>query len=528
MKKLSLFLAVLMCLSLAACGGAPSSSAPPASTSSPSSTQENTAGSGTDTEKELDVLRVGLAELPEQMDPMVHVGNVGIRIHFNIFETLILADQRDSYREKPMLAESWKRVDDYTVEFTLRKDVTFHNGDPLTSKDVVFSLKRLQSDIPNIELAASLMNTIKDVEAVDDYTVRVTTSVVDPILETRLASSWGAWILPADYINRVGDEAFNLEPIGTGPFKVISYSPSKVVLERYDGYWGEKPNIKRIEYIAYPETSARMTALMTGEVDLIAQLPADQIETIERQDGLKVISQNICNMHVLTYNTASDALKDKKVRQAMNLAIDRQLLADTLWGGKAVVPKGHQYPDYGDLYFDDYPTPQYDPEKAKALLAESSYNGEVVEYELKPGQYTFGSEAAEVIVGMWKEIGINAKIAFRDTKEYNNVSTWSNTMRFPDPVGGLWLLWGPGSTPFLKTWKDCPQSFVDAGNELASITDAARRKELARQMMEIWDEEAPGTVLYYPFESWGIREGFEWVPYSSQTMDFRAENFRIA
>ncbi len=485
------------------------------------------ASEATQSEKELEILRVGVADMPDNMDPMLGIGNSTIRLHYNIFETLIQADQKDNYKQKDMLAESWERIDDYTVEFKLKEGVKFHNGDELKASDVVFSLNRLKEDIPNIELAASLMSTIDHVEAVDDYTVRVVTSEVDPILEDRLASSWGGWILPEAYLKEVGNDGFALNPVGTGPFKVISFSPDKVVLERFEDYWGEKPNVKRIEYICYPETSARITALMTGEVDLITQVPPDQIETVESDPNLQVVSTVISNMHVLQYNTTSGPLESKELRQALNLAIDRQLLVDTLWSGKAVVPNGHQYPEYDDLYFADYPATEYNPEKAKELVKESGYNGEEIIYELKPNYYTFGNEAAEAIVDMWKQIGVNAKIVYTDEKSYDGVANWSNSMRFPDPCGGLWLLWGPGSSPAEKTWLDMPQEFIDAGNTLSSVIDEEERKEAAKTLMEIWDEEAPGTLLYYPFESWGIRKGLEWTPYSSQAIDFRKDNFKV-
>ncbi len=477
--------------------------------------------------KELEVLKIGVADLPKHMDPMRDVGNVGIRIHYNIFETLILADQKNGYEQKPMLAQEWKRVDDYTVEFKLRQGVKFHNGDEMKAEDIKYSFDRLKKDIQGIELASSLMLTIKDVEVVDDYTVRLITDSVDPILEDRVASSWGSWILPKGYLEEVGDEGFASKPVGTGPYKVVSYSPEKVVLERFEDYWGEKPAAKKIEYIVYPETSARITALITGEVDIITQLPPDQIQVVESQKGLRVISTNIVNMHALRYNTTFGPLKDKRVRQALSLAIDRQLLADTLWAGKAVVPRGHQYPEFGDMYFADYPLEEYNLEKAKELIAQSDYNGEVINYELRNGYYTFGNEAAEAIVDMWKEIGVNAQVKFVEKTSNTEISNWSNSMRFPDPLGGLWLLWGEGSSPSVEHWTDMPQEFIDTGRQLSSTTDEAKRKELARKLMDIWKEEAPGALLYYPFESWGVRNGLEWEPYSSQTMDFRAHNLKV-
>lgn len=511
MKKtaLSLALTLLFGLLLAACNSA-------ATTNEASSDK-----------KELDVLRIGVSELPKHMDPSRDVGNASIRIQYNIFETLLLADQKDKFSLKPMLATEWKRVDDKTLEVTLRKGVKFHNGDEMTAKDVVFSFNRLREKLPGIELAASLLSVVKEVQQVEPYKVRIITSVVDPILEQRIASSWGSWIVPADYVTKVGNDAFAAQPIGTGPYKVVSYSPEKVVLERFEDYWGEKPAAKRIEYAVYPETSARMTALITGEVDLITQLPLDQVPVVEKNANLAVKGLNISNTHVLVYNTTNGPTADLKVRQALNLAIDRQMLADTLWQGKAVVPKGHQYLEYGDYYLNDYPLPEYNVEKAKKLLAESSYRGELIEYELKSNYYTFGNEAAEAIVDMWKKIGINAKVKFTDKVERKSVSNWSNTMRFPDPSGGLWLLWGPDTDAGKVYWKDMSQDFIKTGQELSSITDAAKRKTLARNLMQMWDDAAPGTVLYYPYESWGIRKGLEWTPYSSQAMDFRANNFKV-
>lgn len=536
MKKLALLLAMsLLAGTVWGCGGSKTNETPAPAAESNTPAGPETDASADDTPaadsaaggKELEVLRIGVADLPKQMDPMRNVGNVGIRIHYNIFETLLLADQKENHAQKPMLAEEWKRLDDYTIEFKLKKGVKFHNGTEMTAKDVQYSFYRLRKELEGIELASSLMDGIKDVEIIDDYTLTLTTKTIDPIMEDRIASSWGAWILPADYLEAVGDEEFALRPIGTGPYKVVSYSPQKVVLERFEEYWDQKPAAKQIEYILYPETAARITALITGEVDIITQLPPDQIAVVEAQEGLNVISQNISNMHVLVFNTLAEPLNDKKLRQALSLAIDRQLLADTLWGGKAIVPKGHQYPEFGDLYFDDYPVAEYNPEKAKQLVAESSYQGQTIEYELRSGYYTFGNEAAEAIVDMWKQIGVNAKVVFTERVEYHQVGNWSNTMRFPDPVGGLWLLWGPGSAASTTYWLDMDEDFIAKGEELASISDPERRKVLAREMMEIWDEVVPGTVLYYPFESWGVRDGIKWEPYSSQTMDFRADNFML-
>ena len=224
MKRfLSILLSLATLVSVAACSAPASSSVAPASAAASASTEAPAA-------TELDVLKIGVAALPDTMDPIIKVGNTGIRVQYNVFETLILCDQQDNSAKKPMLAESWKRIDDNTLEFTLRKGVRFHNGDELKASDVVFSMNRLKEGIANSELAASLMSTVKEAKAIDDYTVQIITDVVDPILEDRLASSWGSWIMPESYVKQVGNDGFAAKPVGTGPFKVVSFSPQSLSL----------------------------------------------------------------------------------------------------------------------------------------------------------------------------------------------------------------------------------------------------------------------------------------------------------
>jgi peptide/nickel transport system substrate-binding protein len=477
--------------------------------------------------KELEELRVGVATLPTGLDATKEASNTGIRITFNIFDTLILSDPKDNFKLKPMLATSWKRISDTVLELKLREDVLWHNGDPLTAQDVKFSFDRVKNPDEPFALARSLLNVIDHVDVVDLHTVRVVTTAPDPILEYRLASTWGAWIMPYEYAKDMTSEEFGLAPIGTGAYRVVEIEPDKVALERFDDFWGEPPAAKRIVYRLIPETAARMTAMINGEVDVISQLPPDQIETMEKYKDITVTGVNIINMHVLIYDTGHPVLSNVKLRQAMNLAIDRELLSETLWHGRAVVPRGHQYPAYGDFYFADRPLTEYNLEKAKKLVAESGYNGEEFDFETRAAYYTYGAEAAEAIVDMWKAVGINAKVVFVDRQKRDQVSNWSNTMRFPDPVGGLWLLWGPESGRQKNNWLDASDEFNALGTELQSILDQDRRKVIAARMMDLFEEEAPGTVLYYPWESWCYRKGLEWEPYSSQAMDFRAGNFAV-
>ena len=477
-------------------------------------------------------LRIATADLPGSMEPGLAASNTGMRVVPNVFETLIEMDWQDNSVLLPKLATSWQRIDDVTLELTLRDDVTFHNGDAFTANDVKFSFERFMDPEYPGSLARSLFTTISAVEVIDPYTVRVITESPDPILEYRLASLWGAWIVPADYYQQVGIDAFGRAPIGTGPFKVTSVETESLDLEAYDAYWAQKPNVSTVNYRIIPETATRVAALIAGEVDMISQLPPDQYGVVESAEGVGVRTTLINNMHMHVYNTWNAPMDDPKLRQALSLGIDRELLVDALWNNEAVVPRSHQYEAYGPMYNAERPLAVYDPEKAKALIAESSYNGEVLYYDTVGTYYVNELPAAEAIVQMWQDIGLNAQVRVVDAsqRDLDNaaVITWSNTMRFPDPLGGLWLLWGAESgRQSEETWQ--PQNaFNDVGQKLVTSLDKDERYALSQELLDLWEEEAPGTVLWYPTVSFGVRDGINWEPDRLQTMDLRAARFQFA
>ncbi len=476
------------------------------------------------------VLRIASADLPSTLEPGVSPGNTSARVVPNVFETLLEMDQQDNSLLLPKLALSWTRIDDLTMEFVLRQDVLFHDGTPMTSADVVYTIERVLDPSYPGSLTRSLLASISGVEAVDDHTVRISTAEPDPILDYRLASQWGSWIVPAGYFERVGLDAFGREPIGTGPFRVTSFTPDSAVLERFDDYWGELPVVEEIRYRVIPELAARTTALINGEVDLITQVPPDQADSLARQAGVVVKSTLIDNMHLHIYNVHTGPTANPLFRQALTLGIDRQLLVDTIWNGLSEVPLGHQYPAYGPLYDANRPPAPYDPEEARRLIAASGYAGEPVYYDTTGTYYVNELPAAEAIVEMWRELGINAQVRVLDasqrTYENGSVITWSNTMRFPDPLGGLWLLWGPEGGQQGNRWQPS-NAFNEVGAAMALEMDPARRGELALQLIDLWEEEAPGTVLWYPVETYGMREHIGWEPDRTHAMDFRPHLFQF-
>jgi peptide/nickel transport system substrate-binding protein len=426
------------------------------------------------------------------------------------------------------LATAWERLSDTELQLTLRDDVTFHNGDPFTADDVVFTFERMLNADAESDLAESrtYFSTVTSVVRDDDYTVTFTTAAPDPLLIKRLAS-WASWIVPKAYIEEVGDEEFMRVGMGTGPYKFASFEPdNELVMERYDGYWGDLPPAKQITFRVIPEVAARVTALINDEVQIITNIPPDQVAALEGKSNVGVREIPLANVHVLVYNTNNPLLADKKLRQALNLGIDRQLIIDTIWNGKAVPKRGHQFAEYGPLYNPDRPLTPYDPERAKALLAESSYDGAEIEYQLQAGYYTNGEQVAEAIVGMWQEIGVNAVVRINEkstTGEERQVHTWSNSSRLADPDGSIWVLWGTDSSVQKNYWT-APAEFNRLGEEARATLDEEQRYENYQQLLDIWEDEAPGTVLYDPHEFYGVSNAVNWSPYSFYYMDLRAYN----
>ncbi len=480
----------------------------------------------------VDRLRVGVASILPTMDPCYAVGIAQMAVYYNVFDLLLEADQTAADGVKGLLAAAWKQVDDVTWDITLRQGVTFQNGEALTAEDVAFTFERILDPGYGDGTIRTLFSTLKSVTALDDYTVRFVTNSPDGVFLQRLSSVWGAYIVPKDYVTQIGNEAFQLAPIGTGPYKVTEFTPERITLEAYDGFWGDAPNAKAIEFVLYSETAARTTALITGEVDMIAQVTTDMIPTLEAETNLSVAGGEVLNIHTVVFYANTAPMNDVNFRLALAWSVDRDLLAQALWDGRTVVPNGHQFKEYGQGYIEDYMGIGYDVEKAKEYLAKSSYNGETIKYTLRNGYYTNGNAAAEAIVAMWSAIGIKAEVDIRDTfkwEEVTDMRTWSTASRMNDILGGVWMLWAPGSNPANFAWLNgMPPEWLEVGAKLEKETDPAARKELIKQMLTIWDEQGMGLCLYNNAEFFGVRKGIDWTPSTDQRMNFRADNLKFS
>jgi len=480
-----------------------------------------------------DNLTIAVAGEPNSLDTTNELGNVGVRMHYVFHDTLMRRDFFDGNKLVPSLATAWKRLDDVTLELKLRDGVEFHDGSKLTSEDVKYTFDRIMDPAARSE-ATGYFAVLGKVDAPDPQTVRITTKSPDPLLEQRLAS-YGSWILPKAAVERMGWEKFVQAPVGAGPYKFVEWKrEAQLIAEAHDRYWDAAPAAKRLTFRLIPETSTRVSALLAGEVDIITNLPPDQVETVEASIDAYVKAVPLANAHVLRYNTLGfPPLADARVRRGMNLAIDREVLVKSLWRGRATVPNGFQFAgEFGSN--PDRPKLEFNPDKAKAMIQEGGYTGDPVIFRTSPVYYSNGRQAAEAIVEMWKKVGLNAQIEVAEQAALGkldeagglHVTNWSATSALGDPDGYLWRNWGPDNN-FQKRgyWK--PDEFNKLGQEARSILDQQRRYASYQRMMDIFEEDAPGTVLYIPLESYGLKKGVDWTPYPIYYFDPRAYNLKV-
>ena len=343
----------------------------------------------------------------------------------------------------PGLAESWKRIDERTVELALRKGVKFHNGDEMTADDVVFTFSRERMFGPDYDITSSktlftsvlvrdlaegkklppevpavakrMFPALEKVEAVDKYTVRFVNRTPDVTLEGRIGR-YGSDIIS----RRAFEEAktwvdWARAPVSTGPYKVREFAPDQsLMLDAHDDYWGGRPPLKSVKLVVVPEVATRINGLLAGQFDFICDVPPDQIPGIEKNAKFEVLGSPIVNHRLTVFDNHHPTLVDPRVRQAFTHSIDRQAIVDALWSGRTRVPAGLQWEFYGPMFVENWTVPEYDIAKAKALLKAANYKGDPIPYRLLNNYYTNQVATAQLLVEMWRQAGLNVQIEMKE------------------------------------------------------------------------------------------------------------------
>ena len=389
-KMVAVALAAGSLMTLAACGGGSSEDAPAQG-------------------DEVTSLRIALGYEPQSMDLCdASSAHNGMFMTDNIGEPLVDLDFTTS-ELNPRLATSWEQVNPTTWQFKLRDDVTFHNGAPFNAKAASDWINRVLDPGLACWLYGSVLDeNVKGAVAVDDHTVNITTAKADVILPQRLAFVM-IGVTDPDLDGKTKT------PIGTGPYKFVSYNPgSEIKVESFDEYWGEKPKFQDVTYAIRVESAVRSAMAATGEVDISTMIGV----TDAKANG--AVNFTVGETVYFRIDVGLPPFDDIRVRQALDLAIDRDTFINNIYGGLGepasaiVVPHTVGYPD--DV------TSEYDPEAAKALLEEARADGVDVDAPFKVLGYggmagSNGSELPDTIVAMLKDVGLNASTQMLETAD---------------------------------------------------------------------------------------------------------------
>lgn len=494
-------------------------------------------------------LTVAAGNMASYLDPGRDHSNVGSQFYFNSFDPLIHKDYSKTEQVfKPGLATEWKLVSPTTMELKLRAGVKFHNGATMTADDVIFSINRMvQADFPpyQVRMRDRLANFDR-AEKVDGLTVRIHVKREEPLWET-LLNLQQLYILPEAYVKSLkGDpnklehddyEAFSLAPVGTGPYKVAQFTPGqKIVWERHDAFWGEAAPLDRVTVVNVSEVASRLTALRTGEAQIATNIAPDQLATIKADPSLKAEGMLTPLFHINIFNVNHPKLKDARIRRALSLAIDRNLLNEALWLGKADVPSSHTMVEFGSMYMPELKTFRYDPKEAKRLLAEAGYDGFEVTYDVHaPSYYTNDTLAAQAIMEMWAAVGVKGRIKaeakFTGNSPDMMVRTWSNPMYFADPFGSFGVMWSPGGPSESEGRYNTDKAFAASWERFRFGKTVDERKSAFAEMMARFEQDPPMLALYRPYESWAMRKNVNWKPQPGHipyVLDFRAGAISIS
>jgi peptide/nickel transport system substrate-binding protein len=356
---------------------------------------------------------------PANLDPRVGTDGQSERIDSLIFDSLLRKDEH--FNIQPWLAERWEVPDPTTYVFHIRHGVRFHDGRPLTAKDVKWTLDSMH-DGTVISLKSSAFKLVARVETPDDYTV---------ILHLKEADAPLMWSLTDGALGIVpygSDKNFNRNPIGSGPFRFVTFDPdSQVVLSRNDNYWAEPAKIERVRFAIVPDATTRALELRKGSADVAASnsLPLDMVNNLRHDHNLTVQQEPGTNLLYVAFNLRDPVLKDVRVRQALAYAIDREpmlhyLFADAGRLADSVLPPQH-WAYNGDVAH--YP---YDPEKAGTLLDAAGYprgkNGVRIHLTMKTSTEETSRLLAAVVQQQLRKVGIALDIrSFEPTTFYADV-----------------------------------------------------------------------------------------------------------
>ena len=434
----------------------------------------------------------------------------------HIYDRLLDRDPK-TLKPRPMLATGWKVVNDTTWEFALRQGVKFHNGEPFDAHSVKATMDYLKDPASKSHYAA-YWKSVREVEIVNDHTVRFVTDKPWPSLIDR-ASLTDFLVLPAKALKELGPAKLAERPIGTGPFRFVEWRrDERLVVERNPDYWGGPADVSRVTFRFIPEFSARMAALLAGEIDIMKDVPPHAVDPIERSGRAKIRSVVSSRINYLALvNLKPGPMQDLRVRRAMNHAVNVDELITSVLRGRASRICGPLSPANVDFApVDCYP---HDPARAQALLKEAGIDPAKLALTLDTpsGRYPLDKDVSLAIAAQLQRLGIKTNVVVNEWGTHLDKIKNRNT-------GDMFFLgWGPsifGQT-VMEPLFQANQTYASYGNNKAiddkiartvTIVDPKGRAAAYAELHRMVRDEAPWVPLWQQHDLYGVAAHVEWSP----------------
>ncbi|WP_051839201.1 ABC transporter substrate-binding protein [Streptomyces sp. NRRL F-5126] len=461
-------------------------------------------------------LTADLAGYPSSLDPGLQYDTDSYSVYRNIFDQLLHRDPKTN-KPIPWLATHWRRTTPTTWVFTLRDDVRFSDGSRLTAADAAFSIQRILDPKFGSQQYANFSAIASATGHGDTLTIR--TKYPSPTLLTYLTT---LSVVPEAYVKKVGNDRFNVRPMGSGPYSFVSAIPgSQVVLRRNESYWGAQPPIRRVTFRAVPSPASRVADLTSGKADIADGMTPDTAIQMKSASNLKVLSAPTERVSYLAFNTIKGGpTDDPRVRQAISLAIDYKALISALEQGygkrvdSVLTPLAVGYPKQLAPY-------TYDPAKARALIKEAGAAGKTVVMATSP---TYDPQIVQVIQANIQDAGLKVSIVNSDQATYlkkvqSPAHDWGS-IRFGqwscsclDADGVAYPLFRSGTV-----WSSYHNPDFDALVDKARRTiDPVARDRLYAKAYGILDKDTPGVGLFQIYSIYGANKRLLWHPDAQQS-----------